>query len=249
MVHQATPFGKHSSGNLHFKDTLNQDNSKRAVPKKQCRCLRKGCANRFLPNTANQKYCKQAACSIEIVRWASLKRQRKRRLDPAIQARVAAAQKRRRELNKVTCNGNPVEASSCQSDYSLEDPNACEHPIALSRCDCTRGDGTPLPTATAPRLVIAGPYRYVRNPMALAGIAQGVAVGFYLGSYGVIAYSLLGAIFWHTAVRPVEEHDLVERFDESYVQYRKSVRLWFPRLGKSSKLQPQLLSIKRSGET
>lgn len=140
MVHQATPFGKHSSGNLHFKDTLKQDNSKRAVPKKQCRCLRKGCDNRFLPNTANQKYCQQAACSIELVRWASLKRQRKRRLDPAIQAREAAAQKRRRELNKVACHRIPAEPSLSQSDYSLEDPNACEHPIALSRCDCIPKD-------------------------------------------------------------------------------------------------------------
>ena len=92
----------------------------------------------------------------------------------------------------------------------------------------TRGHGTPLPTASAPSLVSAGPYRYVRNPMALAGIAQGIAVGVNLGSYGVIAYSLLGAIFWHIIVRPVEERDLVERFGESYHYYRKSVRLWLP---------------------
>jgi protein-S-isoprenylcysteine O-methyltransferase Ste14 len=35
-------------------------------------------------------------------------------------------------------------------------------------------------------LVIAGPYRYVRNPMAVAGILQGIAVGWYLGSVSVI---------------------------------------------------------------
>jgi len=93
----------------------------------------------------------------------------------------------------------------------------------------TRGNGTPLPTASAPSLVIAGPYRYVRNPMALPGIAQGIAVGAYLGSYGVIAYSLLGAIFWHIIVRPVGERDLVERIGESYDHYRTSVRLWLPR--------------------
>ena len=93
----------------------------------------------------------------------------------------------------------------------------------------TRGNCTPLPTASAPSLVIAGPYRYVRNPMALPGIAQGIAVGAYLGSYGVIAYSLLGAIFWHIIVRPVGERDLVERIGESYDHYRTSVRLWLPR--------------------
>jgi len=153
---QATPFGKHSSGNLHFKDTLNQENSQRAVPEKQCRCLRKGCANRFLPNTANQKYRQQAACSIELVRWASLKRQRKRRLDPAIQAREAAAQKRRHELNKVACNGNPVEPSSSQSDCSLEDPNACEPPSALSRCDCIPEDFCDRPGCYEPKTTSLG---------------------------------------------------------------------------------------------
>ena len=91
------------------------------------------------------------------------------------------------------------------------------------------GDGTPLPTATCPRLVIAGPYRYVRNPMALAGITQGFAVGIYLGSYLVVAYSLLGAVFWHFLVRPSEERDLADRFGDSYHQYCSSVRLWIPR--------------------
>ena len=91
------------------------------------------------------------------------------------------------------------------------------------------GDGTPLPTATCPNLVIVGPYRYVRNPMALAGIVQGMAVGIYLCSYFVVAYSLQGAFFWHYLVRPGEERDLIERFGESYDHYRSSVRLWFPR--------------------
>jgi len=92
----------------------------------------------------------------------------------------------------------------------------------------TRGDGTPLPTATAPRLVIAGPYRFVRNPMAVAGIVQGIAVGWCLGSVAVIAYSLAGAVLWHIAVRPVEESDLAGRFGKRYAQYQSRVRLWIP---------------------
>lgn len=91
------------------------------------------------------------------------------------------------------------------------------------------GDGTPLPTATAPRLVVRGPYRFVRNPMALAGISQGVAVGWWMGSSGVIAYSIVGAFVWHWFVRPVEEADLRSRFGDQYAQYKQAVRLWVPR--------------------
>ena len=68
-----------------------------------------------------------------------------------------------------------------------------------------RGRGTPLPMQTARELVIAGPYRHVRNPMALAGIAQGTAVGLYLADVVVIGYALVGAVLWHTVARPPED--------------------------------------------
>ncbi|MFI4876713.1 MAG: methyltransferase family protein [Blastopirellula sp. JB062] len=90
------------------------------------------------------------------------------------------------------------------------------------------GRGTPLPTAAAPRLIVTGPYRLVRNPMAVAGITQGLAVGCYLGSYGVLAYASLGAVVWHLAVRPVEEQDLQRRFGARYRRYQQEVGLWIP---------------------
>lgn len=101
----------------------------------------------------------------------------------------------------------------------------------------THGDGTPLPTATAPRLVVAGPYRWVRNPMAVAGILQGIAVGWMFGSYSVITYAVLGALIWHLFVRPVEEADLQSRFGDSYTSYRRSVGLWSPRMPHASDKQ------------
>ncbi len=97
----------------------------------------------------------------------------------------------------------------------------------------TRGKGTPLPTATASKLVIAGPYRWIRNPMALAGILQGIAVGWWFGSPAVIAYACAGIPVWHYMVRPSEEADLLMRFGHDYESYRKSVRLWIPRIGKN----------------
>ena len=90
------------------------------------------------------------------------------------------------------------------------------------------GEGTPLPAAMANRLVIAGPYRVIRNPMAVSGIAQGVAVGLLLSSWLVVVYALLGSLLWNYAVRPFEEADLEERFGDEYRRYRDSVRCWVP---------------------
>ncbi|WP_253469143.1 isoprenylcysteine carboxylmethyltransferase family protein [Paenarthrobacter sp. A20] len=93
----------------------------------------------------------------------------------------------------------------------------------------SRGSGTPLPSAMPNHLVIAGPYRWVRNPMAVAGIAQGLAVGLILGSWLVIVYAVFGSLLWNYAVRPLEEADLEDRFGAEFRQYRDSVRCWIPR--------------------
>lgn len=94
----------------------------------------------------------------------------------------------------------------------------------------TRGDGTPLPSATASRLVIAGPYRLVRNPMAVAGIAQAVGVGLMLGSWLVVLYALAGSLIWNWVVRPLEEADLEARFGAEFVAYQERVACWVPRV-------------------
>lgn len=93
-----------------------------------------------------------------------------------------------------------------------------------------RGVGTPLPFASPNRLVTSGPYAYVRNPMVIAGLGQGAAVGLWLGSWLVLGYVLLGALIWNYLVRPAEERDLLDRFGEDFVIYSKSVSCWRPRL-------------------
>jgi protein-S-isoprenylcysteine O-methyltransferase Ste14 len=103
--------------------------------------------------------------------------------------------------------------------------------VASALTMSSRGAGTPLPSAMPNHLVIAGPYRWVRNPMAVAGITQGVAVGLVLGSWLVIAYSMIGSLLWNYAVRPLEEADLEERFGAEFRQYRDAVRCWIPRVG------------------
>ena len=54
------------------------------------------------------------------------------------------------------------------------------------------GEGTPLPLDQTNRLVVSGPYYYVRNPMAIAGIGQGLSVALIFQSLPVGIYSLLG---------------------------------------------------------
>jgi protein-S-isoprenylcysteine O-methyltransferase Ste14 len=96
----------------------------------------------------------------------------------------------------------------------------------------TLGRGTPLPSAMPNRLVIAGPYRWVRNPMAVAGILQGVAVGLLLSSWLVVAYAVIGSLLWNYAVRPSEEADLAKRFGADFARYERDVRCWLPRVPK-----------------
>lgn len=93
----------------------------------------------------------------------------------------------------------------------------------------TVGLGTPLPAATARRLVVRGPYRFVRNPMAAAGAIQTIGVGLWAGSWTVVLAGVTGAVAWHLLIRPTEEADLLERFGPSYLQYRAQVRCWVPR--------------------
>ena len=93
-----------------------------------------------------------------------------------------------------------------------------------------RGRGTPLPLDAAREMVTSGPYAHVRNPMAISGLAQGVAVGLWMRSPLVVLYALCGGPLWCWGVRPGEEAALEERFGEPYCAYRRAVRLWWPRL-------------------
>lgn len=91
------------------------------------------------------------------------------------------------------------------------------------------GQGTPLPFDAPNKLVVAGPYAYLRNPMVVAGLGQGLAVAVWMGSWAVVAYVVTGGAIWQCLVRPAEERDLAEAFGADYERYRASVRCWIPR--------------------
>lgn len=95
--------------------------------------------------------------------------------------------------------------------------------------DAQIGPPARQPLDTARSLVTKGPYAWVRNPMAIAGLLQGTGVALFLGSPIVLVYVLAGGLLWQLLVRPVEERDLLERFGAGYTAYRASVRCWIPR--------------------
>ena len=90
------------------------------------------------------------------------------------------------------------------------------------------GRGTPLPFDPPRRLVITGPYRWVRNPMAIgAGLAL-MGAGVYYESLTFLAFSGLFLLFIHGFVVLYEEPTLRRVFGAEYEAYCVKVRRWLP---------------------
>ena len=91
------------------------------------------------------------------------------------------------------------------------------------------GRGTPAPFDPPRRLVVAGPYRYVRNPMYIgAGAALAGAAIFY-GSLPLVGYLGLFVLATHAFVVLYEEPTLTRLFGQEYRAYQARVRRWLPR--------------------
>jgi protein-S-isoprenylcysteine O-methyltransferase Ste14 len=92
------------------------------------------------------------------------------------------------------------------------------------------GQGTPLPFDGERRIVVAGPYAYLRYPLALSSTGQLVALAVALGSVPVLVYGALAFVLWYYWVRPAGERDQMTRFGEAWRAYAGAVRGFRPRL-------------------
>jgi protein-S-isoprenylcysteine O-methyltransferase Ste14 len=91
------------------------------------------------------------------------------------------------------------------------------------------GHGTPAPFDPPRRLVVAGPYRIVRNPMYIgAGLTLAGAALFY-ASFEILAYLCLLFLASHLFVVFHEEPTLKRRFGGEYSAYCRAVGRWVPR--------------------
>ena len=92
------------------------------------------------------------------------------------------------------------------------------------------GAGTPAPVAPARHLIVGGLYRHVRNPIYVALIAVILGEALLLGQPILVPYA--AAVFAAVAsfVRWREEPVLTARFGTPYMEYRRAVPGWVPRL-------------------
>lgn len=91
------------------------------------------------------------------------------------------------------------------------------------------GQGTPLPTDGPRRLVVAGPYRWLRNPMAVGGLTQGAGIAIAVGSWLMLLAVVAGGLLWNQLVRPIEERYLQQTFGDEFERYQSVVSCWIPR--------------------
>ena len=93
-----------------------------------------------------------------------------------------------------------------------------------------RADGTPAPPAPTAHLVVVGPYRYVRNPMYLGVLAIILGQALLFGSWGTLIYAAIAFAAVFLFVKTYEEPTLTETYGEEYLEYKRNVRGWIPRL-------------------
>ncbi len=92
------------------------------------------------------------------------------------------------------------------------------------------GKGTPAPFDPPRRLVIRGPYRYLRNPMYLGAALTLLGAALFYRSLPLLAYLGGFLLVTHGFVVWYEEPTLGRLFGDEYQAYRSSVRRWLPRI-------------------
>jgi protein-S-isoprenylcysteine O-methyltransferase Ste14 len=93
----------------------------------------------------------------------------------------------------------------------------------------TVGRGTPGPWDPTQKVVVTGPYRWVRNPMYLAVLSVILGEGWIYTSPALVVYAAVVAVVVHTFVVVYEEPTLSDQFGERYITYREQVGRWLPR--------------------
>ena len=102
--------------------------------------------------------------------------------------------------------------------------------VAVSLFSEYGGGGTPAPYDPPKFFVARGVYRHVRNPMMIGVILVLLGEAMLSGSLPVFTWAL---IFFQACLVLIpfwEEPDLEHRFGEAYLEYKRKVPRWVPKL-------------------
>jgi protein-S-isoprenylcysteine O-methyltransferase Ste14 len=91
------------------------------------------------------------------------------------------------------------------------------------------GKGTLAPWDPTRKLVVIGPYRYVRNPMIVSVLLMLLGESILLHSFPIFIFMFTFWILNHIYFIKFEEPGLIRRFGEEYIQYSENVPRWIPR--------------------
>ena len=90
------------------------------------------------------------------------------------------------------------------------------------------GRGTAAPFDPPRKLVVVGPYRFVRNPIYIGAVVAMLGAAMVLWSGWLVLYSFVVLIVTHLLVIFYEEPHLRRVFGQAYEEYLRTVHRWIP---------------------
>lgn len=92
------------------------------------------------------------------------------------------------------------------------------------------GNGTPAPWNPPKNFIVRGPYCYVRNPMMIGGFLILLSETLFFESGAIFIWLFFFIIVNFIYIPAFEEPGLERRFGDKYLEYKKHVPRWLPRL-------------------
>jgi len=91
--------------------------------------------------------------------------------------------------------------------------------------------GTPVPFNPPSKLITTGLYTYIRNPMLLGLFIFLIGLGVLFGSLSLIfiftpLFILINVLY----IKAIEEKEMEKKFGKQYLEYKKKVPMFFPKL-------------------
>ncbi len=91
-----------------------------------------------------------------------------------------------------------------------------------------QAQGTPIPVMATQKLLVSGPFKQCRNPMAFGAIMAYLGVSLIVGSVSSVLGVILFTGFLITYIKLFEEKELEARFGEPYTAYKASTPFLIP---------------------